>query len=216
LTGLVGSTGQAWDASTGQYRLTAPNNGLAVGANGQLGFVGSYTGPSFTDVTISADFVQPATGAAFGLASRLDGNNAVNQLKGYAYAYEPFAAGGLGEMVLYKITGASLADLGSQQVTLDLANKDYKFELQMTGNQLRGRVFEIGGGMIAERMATDANSPYASGFSGVFGYSAVNAGVTTNFTIDNFSAAVPEPAAGLLAAMGACAMSLRRRFARKR
>src|SRR5687768_13373061 len=40
LDGLVASTGQSWDASTGQYRMTAPNNGFS-----NLGFVGSYAGP---------------------------------------------------------------------------------------------------------------------------------------------------------------------------
>jgi hypothetical protein len=37
LDGLVASTGQTWDASTGQYRMTAQNNGFS-----SLGFVGSY------------------------------------------------------------------------------------------------------------------------------------------------------------------------------
>jgi hypothetical protein len=196
LNGLVLSTGQTWDASTGQYRLTAPNNGAAVGDNGQLGFVGSYTGPISANVRVSADFVQNATGAAYAVAARLNGNNSVNALTGYAYAYEPFAAGGLGEMVLYRVTGASLSDIGSQQVTLDIANKDYKFVLEVIGNQLHGQVFEMGGGLVAERFATD--NAYASGYSGVFGYSAVAAQVPTDFTIDNFRTGIPEPAAGLI------------------
>ena len=37
LDGLAASTGQTWDASTGQYRMTAQNNGFS-----NLGFVGSY------------------------------------------------------------------------------------------------------------------------------------------------------------------------------
>ncbi|MCC6493064.1 MAG: hypothetical protein IT424_08580 [Pirellulales bacterium] len=206
LSGLVLSTGQTWDASTGQYHLQAPNNGFALGNNGQLGFVGSYTGPSFSDVRVSADFVQNETGAAFGLAARLDGNNAVNALKGYGYAYEPFN----GEMVLYRITGASLNDLGAQAVALDFVNKDYTFVLEIVGNQLHGQVFEVGGGMVAERFASD--SSYASGYSGVFGYSAVVAGVPTDYTIDNFRAGIPEPAAGALMTLAAaCAFIARRR-----
>jgi hypothetical protein len=142
LDGLVASMGQTWDASTGQYRMTAPNNGFS-----NLGFVGSYTGPSSTDVTVSADIVSfvddpVAQGAPFGVGARLDGNNGFNLLKGYAYAYEPHAAGGLGEVVLYRINGASLVDLGAQQVTLD-PNKDYRFVLNVTGSQLHGQVFEI-------------------------------------------------------------------------
>ncbi len=53
LSGLVANpSGQTWDASTGQYRMTAQNNGFS-----NLGFVGSYTGPSFSDVVVEADIV---------------------------------------------------------------------------------------------------------------------------------------------------------------
>src|SRR5688572_21504711 len=199
LDGLVASTGQTWDASTGQYRMTAQNNGFS-----NLGFVGAYTGPSFTDVQVAADIVSfrddpQAQGAPFGVGARLDGNNAFNLLKGYAYAYEPHAAGGAGEVVLYRINGASLVDLGAQQVTLD-PNKDYRFVLNVTGSQLHGQVFEIGGGMVAERFATDAT--HASGFSGLFAYSQ-NPLPPVDVTWDNFSAQVPEPATCLLVAFGA-------------
>lgn len=194
ISGNVNSTGQTWNASTGQYRLQAPNNGFPQGG-GNLGYVGSYTGPNFTDVEVKADFVQSATGLAYGVTARGNGNNAFNSFRGYAYAYEPFA-GVAGEVVLYRITGGIIADLGSQPVTLDVANKDYTFVLRVTGTQLHGQVFEIGGGKVAERFATDAN--YASGTSGVFGYSNSVAGQITDFTIDNFQTRVPEPAAGLL------------------
>jgi hypothetical protein len=207
LDGLVASTGQTWDASTGQYRMTAQNNGFS-----NLGFVGAYTGPSFTDVQVAADIVSfrddpQAQGAPFGVGARLDGNNAFNLLKGYAYAYEPHAAGGLGEVVLYRINGASLVDLGAQQVTLD-PNKDYRFVLNVTGSQLHGQVFEIGGGMVAERFATDAT--HASGFSGLFAYSQ-NPIPPVDVTWDNFSAQVPEPATCLLIAFGVALISLNRR-----
>jgi hypothetical protein len=207
LDGNTASTLQTWDASTGQYRMTAPNNGFS-----NIGFVGAYTGPSFTDVQVSADIVSfrddpQAQGAPFGVGARLDGNNAFNTLKGYAYAYEPHAAGGLGEVVLYRINGASLADLGAQQVTLD-PSKDYRFTLNVTGNQLHGQVFEIGGGMVAEHFASD--STYASGFSGLFAYSQ-NPIPPVDVTWDNFSAQVPEPASCLLVALGAAAILLNRR-----
>lgn len=189
LSGLIGSTDQTWDASTGQYRLTAPNNGLAINANGKLGYVASYVPTSFTDVIVSADFVQNTTGAAYGVLARTDGVEGLNVLKGYAYAYEPFANGGLGEMTLFRINGADLRDIGNTQVTLDLANKDYTFSLEIIGDQLHGRVYEIGGGLVTEKTATDTT--YASGYTGLFGYSAVAAGVQTDYTIDNFSATAP-------------------------
>ena len=198
LSGLVGSSGQTWDASTGQYNLIAPNNGAAQGSLGQLGFIGSYVGTSFTNSIVTADFVQNSTGAAYGVASRLNGSNSIVGLSGYAYVYEPFANSGMGEVVLYRIDPVRLIqDIGSQQVTLDVANKDYTFSLEIIGNQLHGRVFEIGGGLVAEKIAID--STYASGFPGLFGYSATATGVPTNFTIDNFTARlIPEPAAAVL------------------
>jgi len=184
LSGYVGSSGQTWDASSGAYRLTAVNNGLSG-----LGFVGSHVGASYTDVRVSADitsFVGPPAGAVFGVAARLNGNNALAALTGYAYAYEPFAASGQGEMVLYRIgPSVSANDIGSQQVTLDPL-KDYRFVLEIIGPNLHGQVFEIvGGGLVAERFATDAN--YASGFSGVIAYSQ-NPVPPVDFTVDNFLA----------------------------
>jgi hypothetical protein len=208
LSGNVSSTGQAWDASTGEYHLTAPNNGFPL-SGGNLGYVGSHTGPTYTNVQVAADFVQPATGIGFGVAARLNGSNAFNSLTGYGYAYEPLAAGGLGEMVLYRMTGGNIADIGSQQVTLDLANKDYRFVLEVTGTQLHGRVYEIGGGLVGEKFATDPN--YVSGTSGVFGYSNSVAGVATNFTVDNFTARVPEPATAMLLVCGLAAVGFARR-----
>ena len=50
LYGVVASALQTWDASTGQYRMTAPNNGF----NG-LGFVGSYVDTALSDVVVSVD-----------------------------------------------------------------------------------------------------------------------------------------------------------------
>jgi hypothetical protein len=213
LTGYVGSTGQTWSASTGQYRLMAPNNGLQG-----FGFVGSYVGTSFDDVTVTADIVSfiddPVNqGGTFGVAARLNGMNGFGELTGYGYAYEPYAAGGAGEMVLYRINqGVDLTDLGAQPVTLDPA-RDYRIVLDIRGGELHGQVFEIGGGMVAERFRTD--NTYASGFPGLFGYSQTPGPPPTDITWDNFSA-VPEPAAGLFVSVGAAAMLLRRRSLRMR
>lgn len=212
LDGLVASTGQTWDASTGRYRMTAPNNGFS-----NLGFVGSHVGPAVSDVTVSADIVSfiddpAAQGAPFGVAARLDGDNAFNTLKGYGYAYEPHAFGGQGEVVLYRLNGASIVDLGAQQVTLD-PGKDYRFVLSITGAELHGQVFEIGGAMVAERFANDAT--HASGFSGLFAYSQ-NPLPPVDVTWDNFSAVVPEPGISSLTLAIAGALGLSRRRAGKR
>jgi hypothetical protein len=207
LSGYVGSTGQTWDASAGRYRMTAPNDGTNL-----LGFVGSHTGPSFTDVTVTADIVSfiddPAlNGGVFGVGARLNGMDGFGELTGYGYVYEPFAAQGFGEVVLYRIDqGVSVRDLGAQRVALD-PEKDYTFVLEILGDQLHGMVFEIGGEMVAERFATDAT--YAAGTSGFFGYSQEPI-VPLDVAWDNFSA-VPEPGTGLLVSLAAGAMLLRRR-----
>jgi hypothetical protein len=212
LTGYVGSSGQTFSFPGGNtYRLQAPNNGTS-----SLGFVGSYVGVSYSDVTVSADFVTfggPGANATFSVAARLNGNNTLGGLAGYAFAYEPFAAGGLGEIVLYRINpGVSITDIGSLQVSLD-PSKDYKFVLDISGTSLHGQVFEIGGGLVGERFATDAT--YASGFPGVLGY-AQSPVAPTDFTLDNFTVTVPEPAVGSLLGLGAFALIAcrRRRHAR--
>jgi hypothetical protein len=208
LTGLVASTLQTFDASTGQYRMTAANNGFS-----SLGVVGSYTGPAFTDVVVAADVVSfindpQAQGAPFAVAARLDGNNAFNLLKGYAFAYDPVSSSGLDKIVLYRITGASLTNLGEQQVTLD-PTRDYRFELSIIGTQLHGQVFDIGGGggSLGEVFGTDAT--YASGFSGFFAFSQTPL-PPVDVTWDNFSS-VPEPGIALLAPLAAGTMILRGR-----
>lgn len=205
LDGYAASTGQVWDASTGQYRFTAPNNGTVA-----LGFIGSYVGPVMSNVTVSADvtsFVGPPAGAVFGVGARLNGLNGVGQLTGYAYAYEPFAAGGAGEVVLYRINpGLSITDIGSQQVTLD-PRKDYTFVLDIQGSNLHGQVFEIGGGMVAQGFAVDAT--YASGYSGLAAYSQ-DPVPPVDVTWDNFMS-IPEPPTCLLLLLGTGAVLLIRR-----
>ncbi len=215
LSGYVGSTGQAWQVGGGTnipnaYRLLAPNNGVSG-----FGFVGSYAGPSIADGRVEVDFIQfggPGANPVFGVAGRLNGNNGVGALTGYGYAYEPFAAGLTGEMVLYRINpGVSLTDIGSQQISLD-PSKDYKFVLEFSGSTIHGQVFEIGGGLVAERFATDAT--YGSGFSGVLGYSQTGV-APTDFTLDNFQV-VPEPGIGVLVGLGAIGLLAGRRVWRRR
>ncbi len=216
LSGYAGSSGQAWLVGGGTnipnaYRLLAPNNGITG-----LGFVGSYTGPSIADGRVEVDFIQfggPGANPVFGVAGRLNGDNGVGALTGYSYAYEPFAAGLAGELVLYRINpGISITDLGSEQISLDPA-KDYRFVLEFSGSTISGRVFEIGGGLVAERTVTD--STYASGFSGVLGYSQTGV-APTDFTVDNFLVVVPEPGVGVLVVLGAVGILAGRRFWRAR
>jgi hypothetical protein len=215
LTGYVNSTGQTWDASTGQYRMTAQNNGLQA-----LGFVGSHVGPSFTNVVVKADlvnFIGPPVGPVIGVGARLNGLNGTGQLTGYAYLYEPFANGGGGEMVMNRINpGVNLTDLGAigtegvdyiRKVTLD-PNKDYTFSLAAIGSNLRGEVREVGGPLVAFQNNMDAG--FASGTSGLLNYSQ-NPAPPVDVTWDNFSAVVPEPAGAVLVAIGVATMLLGRR-----
>src|SRR5215475_7448222 len=81
LFGAVGSTGQSWDASTGEYRLKALSNG-AASSGGNLGFVGSIAGPSSSDVNVVADLVEPtgspsavAQGYLVGVIAHTNGSN---------------------------------------------------------------------------------------------------------------------------------------------
>jgi hypothetical protein len=208
LSGYLNSTGQAWDASSGAYRLTAPNNGVQ-----NYGFIGAYVQESTSD-TVMADVVSfiddpSAQGGVFGVAARLSGADGTGQLTGYAYVYEPFAAQGRGEMVLYKINqGIDVTDIGSQQVTLD-PEKDYRFILEIVGDQLHGQVWEIGGGMVGERFATDATYP-SGGFPGFIAYSQAPV-PPVDVTFDNFSDTIPEPTAALLISLASALVFLRRR-----
>lgn len=216
LSGYVGSTGQSWFVGGGTnppnaYRMIAPNNGVSG-----YGFVGSYAGPSIADGRVEVDFVNfagPGANPVFAVAGRLNGNNTLGGLTGYGLAYEPFAAGLAGEVVLYRINpGVSLTDIGSQQVSLDPA-KDYRFVLELSGPTIHGQVFEIGGGLVAERFATDAT--YASGFSGVLGYGQTPVTPPTDFTVDNFQV-VPEPSVSLLVGLGLVGLVAIHRWRRKR
>jgi hypothetical protein len=231
LDGAVGSPGQTWTVSNGQYRLLDPTT-TTVGSQfpglETVGFVGSYVDPSFTDVRVTTDFVDfvppSETSSFFGVAARLNGNNAQPnlqsgiQLHGYTYHYEGTAAGGFGEMVLSILHADGLKDIGSQQVTLD-ASKDYRFSLEAVGNILHGQVIELDGagqevGIVAEKMRDldadppnpdnydyDPNTPdapfvpYTSGYSGVFGVGFF-LGSDADFTIDNFRTETVAPLLG--------------------
>jgi hypothetical protein len=226
LTGDANSTGQTFDASTAQYHITAPANGVTLSGN-QYSFAGSYVPGSYGDVNVMADLVQPANGLAYGVAAHLDGNNAFNGLKGYAYAFEQDASQplGVGEMVLYRLNGLTLSDIGNdgpaqRLVTLDLANKDYTFSLDIIGNTLNATLTEVGGGVVAFQQKTDLAAPAGfptSGFSGLFTLGARSTTLPLSFpvdvTFDNFKTQeIPEPTSAMLAvaAVGSLAVGRRR------
>ena len=198
LDGLVSSTGQTWDASTGQYTMFAPPNGFD-----NIAFVGSHVGPSFEDVRVSMDLVDfhtTFTGGPPGpsfvqIMARANGNNDFLGLTGYAYGYDPVANAGGGEMVLYRNdVNDPVKDIGSQRVHLD-ETKDYRFVLEVVGNVIHGQVFNLtdGGALIAESFANIASAAnvYASGTSGVFAYT--ESPFDVQFTIDNFRAETIVP-----------------------
>jgi hypothetical protein len=170
LNNEAGSTDQTWDASTGQYHLVAPGNSTYPGIEG-YGFVGSYTGPIFQDVRVTADIVDfPNTGpqgSYFAITGRLNGDNSLPSpatglpLRGYSYQYESSANSGKGEMVLNLVYGDALKDLRSQkgpgvppEPTQLLDNtKDYRFIFEVIGNVLHGQVLNLtdGGVIVAEQ-----------------------------------------------------------------
>ena len=217
LDALAGSTGQTWDASTGRYRLRDPTlttGGSQIPEIEGYGFVGSYVGPSFTDVRVTVDivdFVAPGFPTAqFAVAARMNGSNALPtaetglQLLGYSYKYEGNAA----EMVLNIEHGNGSKDVGSFRIFLD-NTIDYRVIFEVIGNTLHGQVFELAGGVpIGDPLADqfvdlDANPPglekydgpnsperefvpYVSGYSGVFGVGYFPLQSDADFTIDNF------------------------------
>jgi hypothetical protein len=232
LSGYVASTGQTWSAATGQYRMTAPNNGAS-----NFGFVGSYAGGIQTDVTVASDIVSfidlntppsgPIEGGVFGVAARLNGVNSIAGLTGYAYLYEPFG-GGVGELVLAQIgPGVAVQDLGAigvenvdyiRKVTLD-TNKDYTFTLRIVGDTLSGEVREVGGPIVAYHTAVDPTPTFLSGYSGYVAYSqGPNTGNPAGFpptdvTWDNFSSiSIPEPSSLLLLVCGFGFLGFKRRL----
>jgi hypothetical protein len=224
----IGSSGQTWDASTGEYRLKAPTNGANVPPAGQLGFVASYTGPVSTDVLVSADIVEPtgspaaaAQGYLFGVAAHLNGSNAFTGLTGYLFAYNQSGLPGTPRIEITKLRlGAGTSVVASAPIVLDLVNKNYTLSLSSSGDTWTGSVFEVGNSTpLATAVGTDVNSggvgPFTSGFSGVFGLSGSVITGPIDVTFDNFSTAdVPEPVTGLLFVLGTGLMLLNRRFLR--
>ena len=102
-------------------------------------------------------------------------------------------------------TGSGNRDIGSRPLILDPAN-DYRFELEVIGSLVQGRVIQLDGGagtvvaeqsrdLIANPITVDhdgdpataqiMHEPYASGFSGILGVGNVF-DPDLDYTIDNF------------------------------
>ena len=224
LSGAVGSFGQTWDASTGEYRLKAPTNG-AVSSGQQLGFVGSIAGPSSTDVNVMADLVEPtgspsavALGYLVGVMAHTNASNVPGGFTGYVFGYNQSGLPGTPriEITKIKLGGSTSVVAASAAIpALDLLNKNYTFSLTSSGNTWTGDLFEVGGPLVATTSGTDASSPFTSGFSGLFGLSGSIVTGPVDVTFDNFkSTDVPEPATSLLVALGAGLFLLKRRSSR--
>jgi hypothetical protein len=136
-------------------------------------FNGGPPGPSFVQIM-----------------ARTNGSNDFLGLTGYAYGYDPVANAGGGEVVLYRNDpNDPVKDIGSQRAHLD-ETKDYRFVLEVVGDVIHGQVFNLtDGGLLTAEMFNKISSSanvYASGTSGVFGYT--ESPFDTQFTIDNFRA----------------------------
>jgi hypothetical protein len=199
----VFSFGQGWDASTGQYRLTAPCNGAFASAGGQYGFAGSFVNQNFNDFSMSVDIVKPTgnptyvpTGYLFGILAHTNGNNLnafdiSGGLTGYLFGYNQSGTTGTPRIEITKLkSGASTGVVASTEIALDLLNKNYMLKLTGVGNVFTGQVFEVGSTTpLATASGPDNNvkgvPAFLSGYPGVFGLS-VTATNDVDVTFDNF------------------------------
>jgi hypothetical protein len=203
LNGELVSSGQAWDASTGELRMTAPDNGYIADEFGnQYGFTGSYVSPNYQAFSVSVDVVEPtgspgatATGYLFGLTARGTGDNTLGGWSGYLFGYNQSLNGVPLRIEITKVrVPLSTGVVASAPVALDLANKNYTLKLTAVGSLFTGEVFEVGSTTpLATAMGFDNNlrgvPPFLNGYAGLFGLSATPYG-DVDVTFDNFNAQV--------------------------
>ncbi len=213
---FAASTGQTWNAGTGAYEVTAPPNGYNAG-KGAYGFVGSRVtsqSSGFVNGYVQADIVAWQGNTyygAWGIGARLGNYNAMLNLTGYAFEYEPYGNNGLGDIRLTRFGPPDiLNDLAAMNLTLTPGNK-YTLTLETAGSTIIGSVWnqgQVGVGLVASISAVD--STYASGGVGLLAMS-IQPMPTVDVTYDNFLVAVPEPATGALLVLGALGFLARRR-----
>lgn len=167
MNNVAGSTGQTWEVVNGEYHLNAPGNSTYGTAAG-YGFAGSYVNEWYTDVRVTADIkgftYNGPSGSYFGIGARMNGDNSLpdvqvppampngtrTALMGYSMQYEP--SSGNGEVTLIINHGGGQKDIRSQVNTVLDTAKDYRFVLEVVGDELHGQIFEInaGGGIVTQ------------------------------------------------------------------
>jgi len=188
---------QTYDASAFNYHLNA-----TVGPFG-VSYLGSFVDPA-ADCRISFDLLDWGGGQQkFGIYARATGINTFLGVSGYHFSYQPDN----GQVLIRRMINANQAgqNLASTTYLLD-ANKDYRFVFDCSGSNLSGQIYEIGGPPtpVVDLHATDTF--FTSGLSGVLGF---GVGVPTDFTIDDFSLVIPEPATSMLWLLGGTALGVR-------
>jgi len=198
--GLGGT--QTYDASGQNYHLSATVGGFG------FSYVGSFV-ESTSDFLITFDLVDWGSGAQrIGAYARATGIDTFAGVSGYHFSYQPDN----GQVLIRQMINANQlgANLASGSNTLDF-NKEYRFVFSGTGSSLNGKIYEIGGPVdpLVDLSATD--SAFTTGASGLLGF---GVGAVTDFTVDNFSHLVPEPATSALVLLGGLVLGwplLRRR-----
>ena len=193
---------QTYDASVGNYHLQATVGGFG------FSYLGSFV-ESTSDFLISFDLVDWGSGAQrIGAYARATGIDTFAGVSGYHFSYQPDN----GQVLIRQMINANQlgANLASGSNTLDF-NKEYRFVFSGTGSSLNGKIYEIGGPVdpLVDLSATD--SAFTTGASGLLGF---GVGAVTDFTVDNFSHLVPEPATSALVLLGGLVLGwplLRRR-----
>ena len=199
------SGGQTWNASTGAYEITAPNNGYNPGT-GKYGFAASVaTGLTLTDGYVQSDVVTwqgNGIWGPFGVGARLGNLSTPLGITGYSFVYVPTDNGGNGGIELQRLGPPSIFNgLGHVNVSLT-PGQEYTMTLETSGSSIVGTIWNVGQAgisMVAQVSATDAT--YASGAVGLFvvGQAPMP---TDSTTFDNFLVVVPEPGTGALLLLG--------------
>jgi hypothetical protein len=193
---------RTYDASAQNYHLNA-----TVGPFG-ISYIGSFLTPPGDDYQISMDVLDWGSGQmVFGIYARASDINTFAGVDGYHFSYRASD----GQVLIRKMINANQGgqNLASTTFLLD-SSKDYKFVFDCTGSNLTGMIYEIGGSSTPLVTLSATDSSFTTGLAGVLGF---GVGVATDFTIDNFLLAIPEPGSvGLMLLGGFLVGAMRRRM----